>query len=148
MERSSPKSSMDDSLKEIPDNEKKEETAQEQEQEQDKEKEDKEEEEDEEEDNENEIMDTLTIGHAIPSAQSPFMARQAERAHMTGLSPIEEMRLAQNELRAKAATQFVRLIIIPQKQFVGLVTLRIYRVLKKKEQPLMFLSRLWTWSRR
>ncbi|KAG7400715.1 hypothetical protein PHYBOEH_004762 [Phytophthora boehmeriae] len=38
-------------------------------------------------------------------AQSPFMARQAERAHMTGLSPIEEMRLAQNELRAKAAAR-------------------------------------------
>ncbi|KAF4320283.1 hypothetical protein BBO99_00005707 [Phytophthora kernoviae] len=37
--------------------------------------------------------------------QSPFMARQAERAHMTGLSPIEEMRLAQNELRAKAASR-------------------------------------------
>ncbi|KAE9026702.1 hypothetical protein PR003_g5190 [Phytophthora rubi] len=37
--------------------------------------------------------------------QSPFMARQAERAHMTGLSPIEEMRLAQNELRAKAAAR-------------------------------------------
>ncbi|OWZ19762.1 Voltage-gated Ion Channel [Phytophthora megakarya] len=39
------------------------------------------------------------------STQSPFMARQAERAHMTGLSPIEEMRLAQNELRAKAASR-------------------------------------------
>ncbi|GMF10611.1 unnamed protein product [Phytophthora lilii] len=38
-------------------------------------------------------------------SQSPFMARQAERAHMTGLSPIEEMRLAQNELRAKAAAR-------------------------------------------
>ncbi|RLN65203.1 hypothetical protein BBJ28_00024336 [Nothophytophthora sp. Chile5] len=37
--------------------------------------------------------------------QSAFMARQAERAHMTGLSPIEELRLAQNELRAKAAVQ-------------------------------------------
>ncbi|KAG6622695.1 Voltage-gated Ion Channel (VIC) Superfamily [Phytophthora cinnamomi] len=37
--------------------------------------------------------------------QSPFMARQAERAHMTGLSPIEEMRLAQNELRAKVASR-------------------------------------------
>lgn len=44
-----------------------------------------------------------------PSAmQSAFMVRQAERAHLTGLSPIEEMRLAQNELRAKAAAQMVR----------------------------------------
>lgn len=39
--------------------------------------------------------------------QSAFMARQAERAHLTGLSPIEEMRIAQNELRAKAAKQIV-----------------------------------------
>ncbi|KAK1936681.1 Potassium voltage-gated channel subfamily H member 7 [Phytophthora citrophthora] len=41
---------------------------------------------------------------------SPFMARQAERAHMTGLSPIEEMRLAQNELRAKAAARLPPLV--------------------------------------
>lgn len=41
-------------------------------------------------------------GHA-----SAFMARQAERAHLTGLSPIEEMRIAQNELRARAAKQMV-----------------------------------------
>jgi hypothetical protein len=38
------------------------------------------------------------------------MARQAERAHMTGLSPIEEMRIAQNELRAKAAKEIVRVL--------------------------------------
>ncbi|KAI9984690.1 hypothetical protein PInf_006059 [Phytophthora infestans] len=42
---------------------------------------------------------------ASMAPQSAFMARQAERAHMTGLSPIEEMRLAQNELRAKAAAR-------------------------------------------
>ncbi|KAL4140596.1 hypothetical protein PRNP1_014877 [Phytophthora ramorum] len=41
----------------------------------------------------------------LTQQKSPFMARQAERAHMTGLSPIEEMRLAQNELRAKAASR-------------------------------------------
>lgn len=47
-----------------------------------------------------------TIG--FNSIQSAFMARQAERSHLTGLSPIEEMRIAQNELRAKAAKQIVR----------------------------------------
>eukprot|EP00644_Phytophthora_capsici_P015919 jgi/Phyca11/552766/estExt2_Genewise1Plus.C_PHYCAscaffold_490175 len=48
--------------------------------------------------------------HLTTMSQSPFMARQAERAHMTGLSPIEEMRLAQNELRAKAAARLPPLV--------------------------------------
>ncbi|KAG6973507.1 hypothetical protein JG687_00000861 [Phytophthora cactorum] len=48
-------------------------------------------------------LDASRIASMPP--QSPFMARQAERSHMTGLSPIEEMRLAQNELRAKAAAR-------------------------------------------
>ena len=48
------------------------------------------------------------FSHGRSAEPSPFMAREAERAHMTGLSPIEEMRLAQNELTAKAAAQLVR----------------------------------------
>lgn len=52
---------------------------------------------------------TIDLARTASATQSPFMARQAERAHMTGLSPIEEMKLAQNELRAKAATHIVRL---------------------------------------
>jgi hypothetical protein len=44
---------------------------------------------------------------------SAFMTRQAERSHMTGLSPIEEMRIAQQELRAKAASQLVSKELIP-----------------------------------
>lgn len=58
----------------------------------------------------------LEVDHGrlnITQAQSAFMARQAERAHLTGLSPIEEMRIAQNELRAKAAKQIVRALPSP-----------------------------------
>ncbi|TYZ61505.1 hypothetical protein PybrP1_006829 [[Pythium] brassicae (nom. inval.)] len=66
-------------------------------------------------------------GHA-----SAFMARQAERAHLTGLSPIEEMRIAQNELRAKAAKQ-----IYSEKGFQTsfhrlITTKEVVRKLKKK----------------
>lgn len=56
-------------------------------------------------DNEDDTKDSIRRRSAM---QSAFMVRQAERAHLTGLSPIEEMRLAQNELRAKAAAQMVR----------------------------------------
>ncbi|GLE10420.1 hypothetical protein PINS_up022521 [Pythium insidiosum] len=56
-----------------------------------------------------EILRQLDSTRTSMNAQSPFMARQAERPHLTGLSPIEEMRLAQNELRAKAASQLVRI---------------------------------------
>lgn len=52
--------------------------------------------------------DVALDGEQERSHASAFMARQAERAHLTGLSPIEEMRIAQNELRAKAAKQIVR----------------------------------------
>jgi hypothetical protein len=38
---------------------------------------------------------------------SPYMSRQASKAHSTGLSPIEEIKLAQGELEAKAALKMV-----------------------------------------
>ncbi|KAG9416604.1 hypothetical protein AC1031_000999 [Aphanomyces cochlioides] len=38
---------------------------------------------------------------------SAYMARQTKGAHVVGLSPIEEMKLAQGEFQAKAATKLV-----------------------------------------
>ena len=42
---------------------------------------------------------------------SPYMARQAQRASITSLSPMEEMKLVQGELQAKAAKKLVGQII-------------------------------------
>jgi hypothetical protein len=40
-----------------------------------------------------------------PVVMSAYMTRQAERAEITGLSPMEEMRLAHGELAAKVAKE-------------------------------------------
>ncbi|CAK4115514.1 unnamed protein product [Aphanomyces euteiches] len=42
-----------------------------------------------------------------PHMLSAYMARQTKGAHVVGLSPIEEMKLAQGEFQAKAATKLV-----------------------------------------
>uniref|UniRef100_K3W9Y3 Cyclic nucleotide-binding domain-containing protein n=1 Tax=Globisporangium ultimum (strain ATCC 200006 / CBS 805.95 / DAOM BR144) TaxID=431595 RepID=K3W9Y3_GLOUD len=61
------------------------------------------------------------------------MARQAERAHMTGLSPIEEMRIAQNELRAKAAKEIFSEQSRFQTSFQRLITTKeVVRKLKNR----------------
>ncbi|TMW60338.1 hypothetical protein Poli38472_000380 [Pythium oligandrum] len=81
----------------------------------------------------NDIMQQLEPSRHASLAQSPFMARQAERAHMTGLSPIEEMKLAQNELRAKAASQIATEQTRERSSFQSLISTRdVIRKLRNK----------------
>ncbi|DBA03753.1 TPA: hypothetical protein N0F65_004170 [Lagenidium giganteum] len=86
--------------------------------------------------NDSDQVGDLDIRTSSMTSQSPFMVRQAERAHFTSLSPIEEMRLVQNELRAKAASQLTSEKALLHQSFHSLITTR--DVLKKLKNRSFF----------